>query len=475
MRGPIMKSMKIVIAAAILLGLCGTVRAADDGFDIRRGFSSVARKATPAVVFIQVEKTVQVQGMMPFFNDPFDLFGGRMRGRQMRPMQPFKQSGQGSGFIISKDGYILTNTHVVGDADTITVKLADGRSFEAKRIGADPRTEVAVIKIEADDLPVLAIGDPEKLEIGEWVVAIGNPFGLKETLTVGVVSAKGRSNIVIADYEDFIQTDAAINPGNSGGPLLNIDGQVVGINTAIFSQSGGYMGIGFAVPIDMAMTVKSQLVKDGKVTRGFIGVMLNPGEVDEAMAKSFGLKQAGGVLLADVSEKGPADEAGLKAGDIVTAVDGAVVKDSVVFRRRIAQTAPGSSVELTVMRDGKALKKTVKVGTFPEDGAGVAAGGAAPADDRLEKLGFAVDVLSPELADRLGYEQSGGMVVTDVRQGSPAAEAGIQPGMRILKVNRAEIKSLQALRKAVADGGDLLLQVRDPEGGMRFILLRPPK
>ena len=302
-----------MVCLAVLLVGSGVFAKESGALDFRKGFSGVASKATPAVVFIQVEKQVPA-GNMYSFNNPFDLFGEdfaeRFFGvpRQARPGQPdrrfpnrgrqpmYKQTGQGSGFIISKDGYILTNTHVVGDVDTITVRLADGREFKAKRVGADPRTEVALIKIESEgDLPVLEIGSPEKLQIGEWVIAIGNPFGLKETLTVGVVSAKGRSNIGITDYEDFIQTDAAINPGNSGGPLLNIDGEVVGINTAIYSRSGGYMGIGFAVPIDMAMNIKDQLVANGKVTRGYVGVYLNPGEDTEEMAKSFGRSEAGGV------------------------------------------------------------------------------------------------------------------------------------------------------------------------------------
>ena len=299
-------------------------------------------------MFIQVEKQVPA-GHMYQFNNPFDLFGDdfaerffgvprrprpdrRAPNRNRQPM--FKQTGQGSGFIISKDGYILTNTHVVGDVDTITVRLSDGREFKAKRIGADPRTEVALIKIESEgDLPVLEIGDPEKLQIGEWVIAIGNPFGLKETLTVGVVSAKGRSNIGITDYEDFIQTDAAINPGNSGGPLLNIDGKVVGINTAIYSRSGGYMGIGFAVPIDMAMRIKDQLVTSGRVTRGYVGVYLNPGEVTEEMAKSFGRNEAGGVLIAEVEKDGPADKAGIRSGDILTELNGVKIKGNTSSER----------------------------------------------------------------------------------------------------------------------------------------------
>jgi serine protease Do len=377
-----MKVVAVLVAVAAL-GFEGFAKDAGT-FDFRKGFAGVAAKATPAVVFIQVEKQVPV-GNMYSFNNPFDLFGEdfaeRFFGvpRHARPGQPdrrapnrsrqqmYRQTGQGSGFIISKDGYILTNTHVVGDVDKITVRLADGREFQAKRIGADPRTEVALIKVESEgDLPVLEIGSTEDLQIGEWVVAIGNPFGLKETLTVGVVSAKGRSNIGITDYEDFIQTDAAINPGNSGGPLLNIDGEVVGINTAIFSRSGGYMGIGFAVPIDMAMSIKEQLVASGKVTRGYIGVFLNPGEVTEEMARSFGRSEAGGVLIAEVEKEGPAGKAGIRSGDILTELNGAKIKDNTSFRNEVARIMPNKKAEITLYRDGKPKKVTVTVGTFAD-------------------------------------------------------------------------------------------------------------
>jgi serine protease Do len=244
----------------------------------------------------------------------------------------------------------------------------DGREFIAKRIGADSKTEVALIKIEGNDLPCISIGDSTKLEIGEWVVAIGNPFGLKETLTVGVVSAKGRNNMGITDYEDFIQTDAAINPGNSGGPLLNIDGEVIGINTAIFSQNGGYMGIGFAVPIDMAMQVKEQLLSHGKVTRGYIGIYMNPEEMNEQMAQSFGYKEKTGVLIADVQKEGPADKAGLLSGDIIMELNGKKIVDQASFRRTISTIAPAQKAKLLIFRDGKTKTISVTVELLPDEG-----------------------------------------------------------------------------------------------------------
>lgn len=479
------------LGLAVWMVCVATAPAAEKGsaFDFRHGFSSVAKKVTPAVVFIQVEKQVKAPdgGQMFFFQNPNDLdpddllerFFGNGRGPMQRRGQPgagrrpFLQMGQGSGFIITKDGYILTNTHVVDDADKIRVRLNNGKEYTAKRIGSDPRTEVAVIKIDARDLPTVEMGDVSKLETGEWVVAIGNPFGLAETLTVGVVSAKGRNNIGIADYEDFIQTDAAINPGNSGGPLLNIDGEVVGINTAIFSRNGGTMGIGFAVPIDMAIAVKDQLVKHGKMTRGFIGVTLNPGVIDEEMAKSLGLKQPGGALIADTVEEGPAASAGIKGGDVVVAVDGRPIADSRTLRNEIARIVPGTDVKLTVMRDGEARKITVKAGTFPEDGKGVSAqAGAEKAPSLVEKLGLHVQDLTADLARRFGYETKRGVILTDIEDGSPAARAGLEAGNLIMSVNRKDVSNVEDFQKAVkaGEGNKLLLRVRSAEG-VRFVLL----
>jgi len=475
------------VAVLFVFSVClqGWAKTEGEPLDFRKGFSAVAAKATPAVVFIQVEKQVPMGNMQYYFNNPFDLFGEDFserffggpngmpnhpnrrqpnRGRQHQQM--FRQTGQGSGFIISKDGYILTNTHVVGDVDKITVRLADGREFSAKRIGADPKTEVALIKIEAKgDLPVLAIGNPETLKTGEWVIAIGNPFGLKETLTVGVVSAKGRSNIGITDYEDFIQTDAAINPGNSGGPLLNIDGEAVGINTAIYSRSGGYMGIGFAVPIDMAMNIKNQLVATGKVTRGYIGVILNPGEVTEEMAKSFGRGEAGGVLIADVQKDGPADKAGIKSGDILTEVGGVKIKDNTSFRNDVARILPNKKIEITLCRDGKAKTVTVTVGTFPE-GEQQIAGGGQESPDIADKLGFQVEDLTPDVAQELGYDNARGVVVSEVDPGSVAYDEGLRPGMLILEVNRSEVKNVSDFGKAAgkAKNGNMLLRIKTKEG-----------
>ena len=440
-----------------------------------RAFAAVAKKAIPAVVFIQVEKTIATRGYrgQRYYNDPFDYFGEDFferffgRGRARPPMQ-YKQRGQGSGFIISKDGYILTNNHVVGDADKITVQMHDGRELSGKLIGADPKSEVAVIKVDAEDLPSLELGDSSKLEIGEWVIAVGNPFGLTETLTVGVVSAKGRSNLKIAEYEDFIQTDAAINPGNSGGPLLDIDGRVIGINTAIFSQSGGYMGIGFAIPINMAKSVKNQFVTAGKVERGFLGVVLNRQEVDADMAKSFGLDRAGGVLIAELVKDSPAEAAGIQPGDIITKVNGEEVSDNDAFKDKVAVLEPGTKAGFTVFRDGGEKTIEVTIGTFPKDKARV---GSAEAS---AMLGIAVVDLTEEIARRFGLNVEGGVLVSEVADGSIAQRGDIRPGHMILSVNRVPVGTAAeyhtAMTRAVK-GGRVLLRVRGRYGSW-FVLLR---
>ncbi len=416
-----------------------------------KAFATVVKDAMPAVVFVEVEKTVERRGVASpfqdpfgFFNDPFfeRFFGPHMQPRR-RPPQKFKEMGQGSGFIISKDGYILTNNHVVGDADVIKVKLADGRQYKAKVVGTDPQSDVAVIKIKGKDLPTLPLGDSDKLDVGEWVIAIGNPFGLTQTVTVGVVSAKGRSRMGLTDYEDFIQTDAAINPGNSGGPLINIHGEAVGINTAIFSRSGGYMGIGFAIPINMVKAIKDQLIKKGKVIRGWLGVVIQ--DIDEDLAKSFGLKDTQGALVAEVAQGSPADKAGVKQGDVIKQVNGYKVENVDELRNRIALTPPGTRVTLEVLRDGKTKKLEVIIGEQP---AGMALG--MEQHTLLQKLGLVVQDLTRDLADQFGYQEGQGVLVAEVMPGSPAAEVGIRPGQLIEEVNKHRVHNMDEFRKALA-------------------------
>jgi serine protease Do len=443
-------------------------------------FSEIAELATPAVVFISAEKlTVVGMPTQPFgYNDPFGFFGDDFlrrffhgpnvpRNQPRNQPRKFRQMGQGSGFLISKDGYILTNHHVVGDADKITVKLHDGREFEAERIGTDAKSEVAVIKIDSDDLPYLELGDSTAIRVGEWVVAIGNPFGLTATLTAGIVSAKGRSGMGITDYEDFIQTDAAINPGNSGGPLLDIKGKVVGINTAIYSRSGGNMGIGFAIPVNMAKSIKEQLVKSGKVTRSYLGVIIQ--EMTSDLAESFGLEDSTGILVSDVTEDSPAEKAELQQGDIILKLNGKPVKDIGEFRNEISSNPPGTKLKLTVFRDGKELKIVAQSEELPDD---IAVAARVP--ELSEKLGLTVQDMTAENAQKYGYEEDAGVLVTNVEQGSLAWQAGIQPGNLIVSANRKPVTTVKVLLKAfneAEENGTLLLRVQDKKYS-RFVVLR---
>ncbi len=421
-----------------------------------KAFAKVVERARPAVVFIKVEKTLEAKGhngpfefMDPFdfFNDPFfeRFFGPRFHRPQ--PKRKYKQRGQGSGFIVDKRGYILTNNHVVGGADLIEVKLFDGREFKAKIVGTDPQSDVAVIKIDSDQaLPVLPLGDSEKIQVGEWVIAVGNPFGLSETVTVGVVSAKGRNRVGINDYEDFIQTDAAINPGNSGGPLLNIKGEAIGMNTAIFSKSGGYMGIGFAIPINMAKTVMEQLIKKGKVVRGWLGVVIQ--ELDEGIAKGFGLEKPEGVLIAEVSEDSPAQKGGLKQGDIILELNGVKVKDVGELRNKIALTPPGTVVNMKILRDGEAMSLNIKIGERPENVDLTKAGGTK--SGLLKKLGLTIQDLTPELCEQFGYKMGQGVLVSEVEPDSPAERVGIKAGYLIEEVNRVPVSKVSECIKALS-------------------------
>lgn len=306
---------------------------------VNAAMSEVTSAVKPAIVNISSIKTIESRSVpSPFFNDPFfrDFFGNQFRNFQ-QPKER-KQSGLGSGVIVGKDGYILTNNHVIKGADDIKVKLSDKREFKGKIIGTDQKTDLAVIKIEADNLPVIKLGDSDKLKIGETVIAVGNPFGLNQTVTSGIVSAKGRANVGIADYEDFIQTDAAINPGNSGGALVNIKGEVIGINTAIVSSSGGYMGIGFAIPSNMAKAVMDSLLNTGKVIRGWLGISIQP--ITPELSKQFGTKDEKGALIGDVVEGGPAEKAGIQAGDIIVEFDGKDVIDPTSLRNSVAVSSP---------------------------------------------------------------------------------------------------------------------------------------
>jgi len=461
-----------IVVMLIAFSLPVSMAAADNDNDIAalrrtsRAFVAVAKKATPAVVSVTVEKTIETSSRSrynsPFdFGSPFDddfferYFGPRSR---QRAPQKQKKMGQGSGFIISADGYILTNNHLVREADKITVTLKDGRELAAETIGTDPQTDVAVIKVDAKDMPVIELGDSDKLEVGEWVIAVGNPFGLVETVTVGVVSAKGRSGFGIVGsggYEDFIQTDAAINPGNSGGPLLDIDGKAIGLNTFIVSQSGGYMGIGFAVPINIAKAIKDQLVETGKVTRGFVGIEMLPQNITPELAEHLGLEKPQGVIIRGVLEDSPAEKGDLKIDDVIIKLNGRDVENYVQFRNKVSLLAPGTKIKLTIFRDGKEIVKTLTIGSMEEFAS------ALGTSELSQKFGLEVEELTKEMADKLGYDMGEGVLVAKVTKDSSADDVGIEPGMLILSVNRKYVNSVEeyntALEKSAETGTALML------------------
>ncbi len=411
-----------------------------------KSFTSVAKKAIPAVVFIKVESTASEEEMAQ--QNPFDAFGDDFFNRffgapQRGPQKPMPQMSQGSGFIVSQDGYVMTNAHVIKGADKITVVLNDGKEMDATLVGSDPHTDIAIVKIDGKNLPYLELGDSDAMDIGEWVVAIGSPFQLEASLTVGVVSAKGRQNLRITDLEDFIQTDAAINPGNSGGPLLNLSSQVIGINTAIVSRSGGYMGIGFAIPSNMARLIMNQIIEKGSVTRGFLGVSLQP--VDKDIADAFNLEKAEGALVSEVVKGSPADKAGLKQGDIIVEYNGTPIKSLGGFRNEISLMSPGTTVNLKVNRKGSLQMISVTLGTASDT---LSSSGVA------QKLGIEVDTITPEIARQLGYPAGEeGVVITKVKPGSPASSAGMRPGFLILAVNHKKTTNIDEFNEAMCDAG----------------------
>ena len=437
--------------------------------EFRRQFIDVAKAVRPSVVAITSVSTVQPGG--PGEGNPLEFF---FRGLP-RPEGKQRRQGIGSGVIIDTRGYILTNNHVVEDADEIKVVFHDDTEVAAEVVGTDPKTDVAVIKLKPGNhkLPALkpvTIGDSDKLEVGEWVMAVGSPFGLKQTVSAGIVSAIGRGNMGITDYEDFIQTDAAINPGNSGGPLVNLNGALVGVNTAIASRTGGSQGVGFAIPINMAKAVMKQLIDNGQVVRGYLGVYI--ADLHEDLAQSFGYSGRGGVLVQDVSSGSPGAKAGLKAGDIVLERDGKPVLDVVTFRNAIAASAPGTKTALTVFREGKKMAVAVKLEALPgeptaqkQSKAGAEQGGR----------GLAISDLTTELRQRLGVNAGQGAVVVRVAPDSAADRAGLRPGDLLKQVGNAPVKNAKEAEAAFAKAGPtqpLRLRI-EREGHGMFILLTP--
>jgi serine protease Do len=457
----------------------------------RNSFAPVVQKVTPAVVKVVTEArihntTFSGSGSQPdmddlmrrFFGDNFD--GRRMPGtpRGQHNFRMPRQEGLGSGVIITKDGYILTNNHVVDGAEQVKVALQDGREFTAKVIGRDPKSDVAVVKIDAKDLPTIPIADSDKVEVGDVVLAIGNPFGIGQTVTTGIVSATGRAGAVGLDYEDFIQTDAAINPGNSGGALVDSQGRLIGINTAILSRSGGNQGIGFAIPSNLARDVAQSLVRDGHVTRGYLGVMIQ--DVNPALAKEFKLKDNTGALVSDVTEKSPAEKAGLKEGDVIIEFNGKKVADSRHLKLEVARTQPGESVPVKVLRDGatKDLQIAVKEMPGQERLARNDNSSSGDKEDNGTLNGVTIGDLDRQI--RQQFDLPGnvrGVVVTDIDPNSPAAEAGLKPGDVIQEINRKPVKTAEEAVKMTeksTNDNRTLLRVWS-NGGSHFVVVDESK
>ena len=427
-------------------------------------FTKLVEKQGLSVVNVSTSQTVENGPRIPVpEDDPFyDFF--RRFGPPQGPRE-YESQSLGSGFIISADGYILTNSHVVAASDDITVKLSDKREYKATLIGFDRRTDVAVIKIDASNLPHVTIGDPNKLKVGEWVLAIGSPFGFENTVTAGIVSAKGRS-LPQENYVPFIQTDVAINPGNSGGPLFNMQGEVVGINAQIYSRTGGFMGLSFAIPIDVAMGIADQLRTTGRVRRGRIGVVIQ--EVTDELAESFGLARPQGALVNSVERGGPADRAGIEASDVILEFDGIAVESSSDLPRIVGQTNPGSKVTIKIWRKGKSRNIAITVGELKDDQASRTPSSPTPSEqgrNTIAQLGLTVSNLSS--SERAQLEIDGGVKIEQVE--GPGARAGLRPGDIVLALNNDDVKSVKQFRdlmKQYEKARSVALLVRRGQGAI---------
>ncbi|WP_416140343.1 DegQ family serine endoprotease [Halomonas sp. HK25] len=438
-------------------------------------FTVLVEEAAPGVVNISTTRMVQSR------ENPFQGFGGQELPEIFRhffgdrfpeppggqaPGRPQERQSLGSGFIISQEGYILTNAHVVEGADEILVRLSDRRELQAELVGSDERTDVALLKVDGGDLPPLKLGDSDTLKVGEWVAAIGSPFGFDHSVTAGIISAIDRT-LPRDAYVPFIQTDVAINPGNSGGPLFNLDGEVIGINSQIFTRSGGFMGLSFAIPINVAMDVADQLRDDGQVRRGWLGVMIQP--VSRDLAESFGMDGPRGALIADLDPEGPAARDGLEAGDVILEVDGSRVHDSSTLPRLIGRTAPGSEVELELMRDGERRQLSITVGDWPDAERATA---SRPQESRQARLGISVGELESAEREALGIE--GGVRVREVDPNGAAAAAGIRPGDILVSMDHQAVSDPEQLVELVSElPADRAVPVRlYRDGRSLFVALR---
>jgi serine protease Do len=438
---------KIVTITTFLLAFAGTAFAKD-----LPDFTELAEKQGPSVVNISVTQVVQGNSN-PFaglqddeqFNELFRRFGLPVPGgpRGQAPQQEFKSQSLGSGFIISSDGYILTNAHVINAADEVIVKLSDKREFKAKIIGSDRRTDVALLKIDASGLPKVSIGDPNQLRVGEWVAAIGSPFGLENTMTAGIVSAKGRA-LTQENFVPFIQTDVAINPGNSGGPLFNLKGEVVGINSQIYSRSGGSMGLSFAIPIDVAMDISSQIKAGGKISRGWLGVSIQ--EITKDLAESFGMKNTNGALVAGVEKNGPADKGGLETGDVILKFDGKSINTSSDLPRAVGSLKPGKTVSAEILRKGAIKTLQITVGEAPNDKEESNASNKGSAKPVVNRIGLILQELTPQQKKKLNGKT--GLLVTDAQ--GVAATAGVRRGDVVLGINNMEVSTVEQFNKTLS-------------------------
>lgn len=477
-----MKNQCVRLSSRIFIGLVitiflgfGLAQNASAKSSVPDSFAELAAKQGHVAVNISTTKIVKT--MKRFFQFPSrefrDFFGDDFFGRFFggEPEEKLKQRSLGSGVVVSKDGYILTNNHVVADAEEILVTLHNKEKYEAAIIGRDPKTDIALIKIKVkNSIPFAKLGNSDKLKVGDWVVAIGNPFGLGSTVTAGIVSAKGRV-IGAGPYDNFIQTDASINPGNSGGPLFSLSGEVVGINTAIFTQSGGNIGIGFAIPINTAKSVMSQLKEKGRVVRGWLGVSIQT--ITPEIKEKFGLKTTEGALIGEVNKDSPAEKGGLKMGDVIISFDGKKVKDMKKLPPIVAETPVGKKVEVTIIRKGKKKRLTVKVGELEEETRIT----AVTPPEVEEDFGLSVQELTPELAESLSLKGEKGVVVSSVRKGSPASEAGLQRGDLIQEIEHEPIGNMDDYKRIMgkaASKKQILMVIRH-RGHTRYVVLKREK
>lgn len=461
----LLRGFLILSLGGLVINAAGVIAQAEARQHTPGSFSWLVKKVSPSVVNISAEKVIKgvpFHFQSPFGpNDPFHDFFERFFRHQMP--RKFKQKSLGSGFIIDKEGYILTNNHVVEQTEEIRVTLSDEREYKAEIVGRDPKTDLALIKIDADNaIEPLTLGDSDSLQVGDWVVAIGNPFGLGNTVTAGIVSSKYRQ-IGAGPYDDFIQTDAPINPGNSGGPLLNTHGEVVGINTAIFTRSGGSIGIGFAIPVNMAKDLLPQL-KEGKIIRGWLGVMIQ--EVTPELKDKLGLEEEKGALVADVTPDGPADRADIKRGDVIVSFDGNEIEEMNELPYRVASTPVGKMVKVEVIRKGDRETFDVKIGKLEgEEG--------RPAVGEAQDMGMSVQEITPDLAGKMVLSETEGIVVVQVEAHSPAAEAGIRTDDIILEIEQEPVKDIEEFNKKIKEykpGETILFLVKRGDGALYLTL-----